>query len=145
MVRRSGGRHGGARVDTSVLKRLRRMSPVHVGVLLLGAATEMVADIKLSFNTGPDGRGYRRGNVVHIASSPGNPPNSDTGTLRASITFTPETVNLIYIHDQTDYGIHLERGTEFIDPRPFMTPVFEAWRQRRFNEYIKTQGLIPWR
>lgn len=49
------------------------------------AVAERVSEKDKKFNTGPDGRTYMHGNVMHVASSPGNPPNSDTGQLRASI------------------------------------------------------------
>lgn len=136
---------GGSRTDLRVLRRLRRESPEHLARLWRGAAIEMTGDVKLGFNSGPDGVTYQRGNVSHVASSPGHPPNSDTGTLEGSITWTEEQPLLIYIHDQTEYGIHQEWGTEFIEPRPFMAPVFEVWRARRLREFVLLFGVIPWR
>jgi hypothetical protein len=132
------------RVDTRMMKRLRQQSPQRVAQVLRGAATEMVADIKLSFGTGPDGRTYRRGKVVHVASSPDNPPNSDTGTLMGSMTWTELRPGYVVIHDQTTYGVWLELGTERIAPRPFVGPVFEAWRMGQFERYLQTQRIIPW-
>lgn len=135
---------GGFRVDTRMMKRLRQQSPARISQLLRGAATEMVADIKLGFGTGPAGRAYQRGGVSHIASSPGNPPNSDTGTLEGSMTWVEESRTRLIIHDQTEYGVYLELGTETIEPRPFVAPVFEAWRARQFGLYILAQGIMPW-
>lgn len=135
---------GGFRVDTRMMKRLRQQSPARHSQLLRGAATEMVGDIKLSFGTGPAGRTYQRGGVSHVASAPGHPPASDTGTLEGSMTWVEERPGYVVIHDQTDYGIHQEWGTETIEPRPFVAPVFEAWRSRKFGLFILEQGIMPW-
>ena len=118
------------RVSTKGLDDLVRTEPEKVDRWLRGVAIQMVGDIKLSFGSGPAGRSYKRGGKYHIASSPGNPPNSDTGHLAGSIDMR-SSGNLEYtISDGWEYGELQEYGTAHIAARPFMGPVFAAWQQR---------------
>jgi HK97 gp10 family phage protein len=130
------------RVNKRKLEQLIQTTPGRANQLLRGAATEIVGDIVLSFGTSPDGREYQRGGVTHIASQPGYPPNVDTGTLRASMRWEQESPLRMVIHDGVLYGIFLEYGTEKMEARPFVTPVFEQWRQRKFREFARDFGVF---
>lgn len=102
--------------------------PFKIDVLLDAAAESIVTDIKLEFDTGPDGLEYDRGSRgVHIASQPGYPPNIDTGALTNSMHWERSGIREREIMDGVEYGIYLEDGTEWIAPRPFMGPVFDEW------------------
>jgi len=75
--------------------------------------------------------------AYHQASSPGQPPATDTGTLIASIESKMETYQLTSSHKasavvwtENDYAKFLEFGTKKIEPRPFMTPALEKNRAR---------------
>ena len=118
------------KVDTKGLERLIQQSPRKVDAWLRGVATQMVGDIKLSFGTGPGGRAHKRGGKWHIASRPGNPPNVDTGTLRASITMASSGHLAYRISDGVDYGRDLEYGKVRVAARPFMGPMFDAWGKK---------------
>lgn len=113
--------------NTQRLELILRTTPENGERALRMVAEEMVTDIKLSFGTSP--------------SAPGEPPGVDTGTLKGGIMATPDGPGRILIHDQVEYGVYLEFGTERMDPRPWMTPVFEAWRGR-IGRYLKDQGLL---
>jgi hypothetical protein len=115
------------RKDTSVLKRLIRETPERVDAVLRGIATEIVSDIVVSFPASP--------------SPEGGPPGVDTGTLRASIRWTPEG-NKIYVHDGVEYGVHLEMGTERMGARPFVAPQFESWTPARVKQYLLDTGVF---
>lgn len=130
------------RVNKQRLERLIQTTPARANQLLRGAATEIVGDIVLSFGTSPDGETYMRGDVAHVASQPGYPPNVDTGTLKGSIRWDPDGPLRMIIHDGTDYGYFLEVGTERMRARPFITPVFEQWRQRKFREFARAFGVF---
>lgn len=121
-------------IDTETLKNIKRKNPQKVDEWLRGIAQQMVGDIKLSFGTSPDGRAYKRGKVVHIASQPNYPPNVDTGTLRASIDSKRIDSYNQQIYSQVDYAIHLELGTEKMLARPFVEPVFKKWSKIIANE-----------
>ncbi len=116
------------KVDTKGLQDLIRTSPQKVDRWLAGVAEQMVGDIKVSFNTGPAGRSYKRGSRYHVASSPGYPPNVDTGTLRASIRQTPAGHLTRHIVAGTEYAEPIEFGTSKMAARPYMGPVFAAWQ-----------------
>ncbi len=115
-------------IDTSGLERVIRNAEKEADRALREVAEEMVSDIKLSFNTGPDGRTYQRGGKRHVASSPGHPPNVDTGTLRASIRWRKISNLTYWIVDGVNYGVALEFGTSKIAARPFFMPVFMGWQ-----------------
>jgi HK97 gp10 family phage protein len=117
-------------VDVSGLQRIIQQEPKRVDAWLRSVATEMVSDIKLSFNSGPKGREYKRRKKYHVASAPGHPPNVDTGTLRASIKSTPAGHLKYHISDGVHYGTFLEHGTARMAARPFMAPVFHNWEQK---------------
>lgn len=126
-------------VDISKLEHIAAQTPGKIDTWLRGIAEEIVTDVVLSFGTSPDGRTYTRGNVTHIASQPDNPPNVDTGALRASITSERKAYNEYEVMDGVEYGIYLEEGTEHIAPRPFMGPAFE--NARREIERKAREGL----
>jgi hypothetical protein len=55
------------------------------------------------------GRIYRRGARTHVASAPGNPPNTDTGKLVRSIRFEIDEASLrAVVGTDLDYGRELE-------------------------------------
>lgn len=69
------------------------------------------------------GRTYQRGSISHTASSPGNPPRTDTGALINSITIANEGRFTQSINVGAEYGPHLEYGTDRMEARPFMGPM----------------------
>ena len=84
------------------------------------------------------GRLYRRGNIKHRASKPGDPPARDTGILANSVSHKVSIKRLFVrgqvgsdidsIRSRTDkttdpeYGLFLELGTSRIAPRPWLRP-----------------------
>ncbi len=66
------------------------------------------------------GRTYKRGEVVHRASAPGEPPAPDTGSARRTVGW----IRLGAFRWRFGAGsivlLWLERGTRFILPRPWM-------------------------
>lgn len=117
------------RVDVSGLEELLRDEPQRVEDLLDWLAEDIVTEIKLSFGSSPPGKTYQRGSVSHTASQPGNPPNVDTGALRASIRWEKTGKLERTVSDGVEYGLGLEDGTERIAPRPFFRPAFDKGRQ----------------
>lgn len=130
------------KVDTAKLRQVIRDTGANIDDVLLGAAVEMEADIVLSFGSGPGGVVYTYDGVTHVASQAGYPPNVDTGTLMGSIHVEKDGPGRVIIADGVEYGIALEEGTETIAPRPFMEPVFEAWRRGKFARYLIAQRIV---
>lgn len=126
-------------VDTRKLQQIAAQLPNGVKDLLAAAANEMAVDMQLGMHESPaSGRTYGD----HVASSPGNPPRPDTVELLASVTHTPQGNDTQIIHDQVDYGKYQELGTETIEARPWMKPVFEAWRNGKFNQFVDKFPLV---
>lgn len=69
-------------------------------------------------------------NRMHIASAPGQPPNTDTGRLAGSIRTVETDTPTAYVDALADYAAHLEFGTRNMAARPFMTPAVEAEREK---------------
>lgn len=62
-------------------------------------------------------------------SAPGNPPNSDRGTLAQSVSFDIDTGRLeATVGTNLKYGAYLEMGTAKMEARPWLFPAFEAHR-----------------
>ena len=82
-------------------------------------------------NPPKSGRIYRRGNVAHQASAPGEAPATDTGNLVNS-AYTKKLGQADYETGFTaEYAAHLEFGTPnaHIAPRPYLRPAVEAVRK----------------
>lgn len=71
------------------------------------------------------GRLYKRGNITHRASAPGQGPAVDTGRLRQSIAVVKVGDQHYRIGTNVRYAPLLEFGTRHIAPRPFMRPAAE--------------------
>src|SRR5690625_3900961 len=78
----------------------------------------------------PNGVTYEKYNPrrSHVASAPGNPPNTDTGRLAGSIRAVMSGTSSAHVEALADYAVHLEFGTRSMAARPFMTPAVEQER-----------------
>ena len=90
----------------------------------------------------PGGEEYEKYNPrrTHVASSPGQPPNTDTGRLAGSIRAVMSGTPTAYVDALADYAAHLEFGTRNMAARPFMTPAVEAERdkyRKGINELVR--------
>ena len=91
------------------------------------------------------GREYRRGNISHIASAPGQFPATDTGRLVSSISTQVSSVgNKVEgkIIAEAPYAAHLEFGTKDMEARPFMQPSLTKNKRKietifRRKNYVK--------
>ena len=125
------------RVDLRRMQQIARDLPDALDDALNATAHEALAEIVLSFGSGPAGRTYTHEGVSHVASSPGHPPNVDTGALRASMR-AEKTGSLEYqVMDGVEYGVYLELGTERMAARPFVAPVIEQMRQGEFGRMMR--------
>ena len=65
----------------------------------------------------------------HVASAPGDAPNTDSGTLVRSLALNPNRpATSINVGTDTEYAVHLEFGTRNMAARPFLTPAYEHAR-----------------
>jgi HK97 gp10 family phage protein len=137
---------------------------------LIGAGFEISKIVKESMRGGT-GRIYQRGNIVHQASSPGQPPAVDTGRLRASISVnwvgsggsgvdedgnsleTPaDGVNQpgssggrfrVVVGSNVEYAPYLEFGTRRMAARPFLRPAFDQVRSRILRMLVTPSPRAP--
>src|SRR5690625_2691059 len=65
---------------------------------------------------------------MHIASAPGQPPNTDTGRLVNSLNVTRSGALAAEVLANVEYAAYLELGTRHMAARPFMTPAVEQER-----------------
>jgi len=90
-----------------------------------------VAGKKITVKYGPS-KADRRKNP----SKPGDPPNVDTGLLKRAVGFTKPSLLVRYVgtglgsNAKTGYAKHLEFGTRFMAPRPFLRPAFRKNRRK---------------
>lgn len=137
------------RSDRRKLQQLIRDVPGNADALLRGAATEMVGDVQESFGAGVtfgavgrDARGrFTKRERTSTPSKPGDPPNVQSGDLRGSIRFSRDGTLRYLVHDGVEYGAFLELGTDRMAARPFINPVFEEWRQRKFGQFARDFGV----
>ena len=66
---------------------------------------------------------------THVASAPGDAPNTDTGTLVRSIAVEPAAPAVeMFVGSGIDYALWLETGTTKMRPRPWLMPAIDANR-----------------
>ena len=107
--------------------------------------TRMVMNTaKESIAEGGTGRTYTRGGVTHRASSPNNPPASDTGFLISQITMDVDVklngTVVGQIISAAPYSKALEFGTVNMQARPFMQPALE--KNKRKIERLFKKGIL---
>jgi HK97 gp10 family phage protein len=133
------------RANEAVLKAVN----AEIDTALFAVAKKVEKDAKeLILGGQKSGRVYKRGNVTHRASAPGEAPASDTGRLVNSINGTFEKGERAAIIRAgggiVRYARMLEFGTTKMAPRPFMFPAAERarrWIEERLKEALK-RGIV---
>jgi len=122
---------------------------------LVAFGFQLEGEIKRSLKKRGSGRIYKRGNVIHRASSPGSPPATDTGRLSGSIStnWTGSDMDRGRVDSPADAGDGIGRpvardaddfrvvvgtnveyapfdefGTVKMGPRPFIRPAFDRMK-----------------
>lgn len=99
------------------LPELQRRVPNVIDDAIQAVAREGERIVKQSMRDSPaTGRTYG----AHVASSAGNPPRIDTGTLLNSINTAQIKRQVWKVNAGTEYAAWLEFGTETMAARPFM-------------------------
>ena len=98
--------------------------PIVNQALTAGAQVVKQQAILLLMSGTQTGEWYKRGNVWHHASAPGEPPASDTGHLAGSLSIYSINRETVAVEVGAEYGKFLESeyGTSRMEPRPFMRP-----------------------
>jgi len=114
--------------DRAALTRLFGSEDGPVAKDLRRRGLNIQAAARRSLRQAGTGRLYQRDGHVHVASAPGQPPSTDTGRLAASITeeLARDDKGLVErIGSEVEYTLPLERGTRFMEPRPFLLPALQ--------------------
>lgn len=111
---------------------------------LIDSVALLQAEMKKSINERSYGRRYDRGAKVHIASAPGDAPNTDSGRLINSILTSYSRASRsakVYISKFADYAVYLEFGTKNgkLKKRPFFYP---AIRKHRSTIRSRLRGVL---
>lgn len=99
---------------------------------IAATGSDLRAGIIARYQKGPKtGRKYKRGNVVHQASAPGESPATDGGPLVSSVFYTELLGLAVEVGSRLDYAYYLEYGTRrngktHIEPRPAWEPEIKA-------------------
>lgn len=130
------------RIDRATGKVRQAIAEEVVKALFL-SSKRIEGDAKKSILDGQKtGRVYKRGNVEHRASAPGEAPASDTGRLVNSINGDLDPGNQsATVRVATKYARPLEMGTKDMAARPFLFPAAEKnrrWVVERINKALRT-------
>lgn len=85
---------------------------------------------------GSTGRSYKRGSITHIASSPGQFPNTDTGGLVKSIFSRASGLVGVFGSENLNYAGFLEFGTSKMAARPWLRPTWN-FHKDKINKRIR--------
>jgi HK97 gp10 family phage protein len=105
---------------------------------LVDSVNDIRTDIMESMqNTQTDpARAYKRGNKIHYASKPGNPPAIDSGNLIGKILLDVSK-DQVAVGTNVEYGKYLESGTYRMEPRPWLEPAIERNENKIMNNISK--------
>ena len=117
-----------------ILSKLSKSSkeieaPIKQG--LTAIAFDALESAQVLIQRGPKtGRIYKRKNVKHQASAPGEAPATDEGELVNSFQVNVLSFDKIDLINAAGHAFYLEYGTREIQPRPFMRPAALAAAER---------------
>jgi HK97 gp10 family phage protein len=115
----------GAKAHKARLNRIRGQAMTReIGKAVLVAADLIKVDAQISITEGAvSGRN-------HVPSSPGLPPNQDTGHLSDNITAQRTGLLESEVSSNAEYSAALEFGTSRMAARPFMQPAADKNRKK---------------
>lgn len=101
-----------------------------VGAAIFAGANEIQTEAQHSITLGAiSGKG-------HVASSPGEAPNEDTGHLRTNIETVRTGALTAEVESKAGYALALEFGTSRMEERPYMRPA-TAKKRHRVQELVR--------
>ena len=110
-------------IGKKIQKTVAEIPDVVTQELAIGAYDIRNTIIDSMKKTPKTGMRYRRGKNFHIASAPGEAPAVDYGELLRSIMFDVRHMEVEVGNEAgAPYGVFLEKGTEHIEPRPWLEP-----------------------
>ena len=127
----------GATEFAATAKKIAKQANIDVDQILAAGAIETQSAAQQSILSHlSKGEIYKRGSITHQASTAGNPPNSDTGTLVKNITV--EKIKGGYdvgSRKGAPWGLWLEFGTSKVAARPWLLPAYEKAIKSVINRF----------
>jgi HK97 gp10 family phage protein len=122
----------------NVMDKLESQVSDYYKIIISYAVNEVRNQALLGIQRTPKtGKAYKRKNKTHTASSAGNPPAIDGGTLVNSIKYEYDMGKDMFrgeVSAATAYAADLEFGTVNMAARPFMQPALEKSRTKILNK-----------
>ena len=123
----------------NVMDKLESQISDYYKIIISYAVNEVRNQALLGIQRTPKtGKTYKRKKKTHTASSAGNPPAIDGGTLVNSINYIVLIPNQNVfggeVSASTGYAADLEFGTVKMAARPFMQPALEKSRTKILNK-----------
>lgn len=123
----------------ATLKALERDAGKHSKSAYIAGGKLVEGEAKRSIQERSPGKSvirYREGggSSIHVASSEGNAPNTDTGRLVSSIN-TEIAEDGVFVGTTLEYGKYLEFGTKIMGERPWLIPALN----KKMDDIIKLQ------
>ena len=106
--------------------QVRALADGRAGLKAQALRTEII----LNLSRPGRGKAYKRGNITHQASAPGDSPAVLTGRLRQSIAVVKVDPGHYKVGTNMLYAPELEFGGRTIAPRPFLRPALAAVKAR---------------
>jgi len=125
------------RIGKELFKKAKELpGPINME-LAIGASNIRNTIITSMMREKKTGLPYRRGKNIHIASAPGEPPAVDFGELVRSIVYDVRNMEIeVGNEGGAPYGKFLEKGTENIEPRPWLEPAVD----KHFDDIFSNVG-----
>lgn len=126
------------------ITRIQKNAPEFLNEALVTLATDTQAEAVKSIQAHQSsGNVYQSRTVTHTASTAGNPPNSDTGTLVRNITVQKIKGGYdVGSRKGAPHGFYLEFGTSKIDPRPWLAPAYQKAADKFLDTVRKLRGRL---
>lgn len=106
------------------LGRLTAALEREVGAALFTAGNLIQVEAQISITNGTTSAKGQ-----HLPSSPGEPPNNETGVLAGNIETVHLEPLLVAVSSNAPYAQHLEYGTSKMAARPYMVPAAQRSRK----------------
>jgi HK97 gp10 family phage protein len=124
MARIKGAKEAAARLRRLAGPELTRQ----LGAVLVNAGDMLAAEASFLITQG-SASGTSGGKHQHVPSKPGEPPNNDTGHLKANIEVVQVEPLKVEVSSNAEYSRALEFGTSKMSARPFMQPAADRVRK----------------
>ncbi len=133
----------GSKELQAIIKKMKASGDKQLQAMLAEGAIDTDAEAKrLIASRQSRGREYKRGRISHIASTAGNPPNTDTGRLIRSVKIMKISGGYdVGSRQDAPHGLWLEFGTSKMAARPWLSVAYNKIIKPLIEKYSR-KGLL---